>query len=306
MEDVTDAVFRRLCRSVGAQVCVTEFVNVEALVAGIPRALKKIHLAPDDEPTAIQIYGSNPSTLLEAARIAQAAGASFIDINCGCWIPRIAQRGAGAGWLKEPDAMVDMARQVVNAVSLPVTVKTRIGVGKERDMPIVDVARRLEDVGVAALALHCRTALMRHDGAADWSWAARTQAAVRMPVWVNGDIRTAADVKRALTETGCAGAMVGRGALSYPWIFREARALLDRGEVLAPATLKERVDFCRRQLRANVAERGESNGVQCLRRHLSGYFDALPEGGRLRKSLNETFTLERSLEVLDRFTQEAA
>src|SRR5688572_18430820 len=178
MEDVSDAVFRRLCRDLGAELCVTEFVNAEGLLRGSRIAKRKITLAPDDRPTAIQVYGSDPERLVEAARIAEAAAPSYIDINCGCWVPQIAGRGAGAGWLRDPDAMVAMARRVVEAVSLPVTVKTRIGWGPESHMPIVELAPRLEDAGVRALTIHCRTAQMGHSGAADWSWAARAQSAV--------------------------------------------------------------------------------------------------------------------------------
>src|SRR5271165_3172706 len=205
MEDVTDVVFRRLCRKHGATVAMTEFVNVEGLLRGCRNARRKIELADDDELTAIQIYGSNPERLAEAARFAERAEPLFIDINCGCWVPKIAGRGAGAGWLRDPDAMVAMARLVVSSVSLPVTVKTRVGLGPESRMPIVDLARRLEDAGVAALTIHCRTAAMGHSGAAEWSWAARAREVVSVPVLVNGDVRTAQDAARALAETGCAG-----------------------------------------------------------------------------------------------------
>ncbi len=306
MEDVSDPVFRRLCRSVGAHLCVTEFVNVDALTAGCLKTRRKLSLAPEDQPTGIQIYGSDPATLMEAAQLAEAAAPAFIDINCGCWIPRIAKRGAGAGWLRDPDKMVEMAAQVVRAVRLPVTVKTRIGLGSEAQMPIVELARRLADVGVKALALHCRTAAQRHDGEADWRWAERAQAAVRIPVLVNGDIRSAEDAVRALRVTGCAGVMVGRGAMLYPWLFREARALLDGAAPLPPATLEERVAFCRVQLVANVAARGESNGVQCIRRHLVGYFGALPGGEALRQALNRTGSLESCLRLLDVFAEGSA
>ncbi|KYF55894.1 dihydrouridine synthase, partial [Sorangium cellulosum] len=209
MEDVTDAVFRRICRELGAELCVTEFVNVEGLLRGCKTARRKLALSAGDQPTAIQIYGANPERLAEAARVAEQAGPAFLDINCGCWVPKIAGRGAGAGWLRDPEAMVAMARLVVRTVSLPVTVKTRIGWGPESHMPIVDLARRLEDAGVAALTIHCRTAQMGHSGAADWSWAARAREVVSIPVVVNGDIKTADDAARALQETGCAGVMVG-------------------------------------------------------------------------------------------------
>ena len=271
MEDVTDAAFRRLCRSLGAEVCVTEFVRAEKLLRGEERARKKIALAADDQPTAVQIYGPDAERLAEAARAAERVEPAFVDINCGCWVPRVAGRGAGAGWLREPAAMVAMARRVVGMVALPVTVKTRIGWGGEEQMPIVDLARRLEDTGISAITLHCRTARMGHEGAADWSWARRVREVVSIPVIVNGDVTSAEAVRRALDETRCAGVMIGRAAISHPWIFREARALLDRGEHLAPPTAAERREIYRSHLAANVATRGERYGVQVTRRHIRGY-----------------------------------
>lgn len=299
MEDVSDAVFRRLCRANGADLCVTEFVNVEGLLRGCRNARKKITLDPDDTPTAIQIYGSDPARLAEAARIAEEALPAYIDINCGCWVPKIAGRGAGAGWLRNPSAMVEMARLVVNTVSMPVTVKTRIGLGPESDMPIVDLARRLEDVGVAALTIHCRTAQMGHSGAADWTWAAKAREVVKIPVIVNGDVKTADDVRRALAETGAAGVMIGRAAIDHPWVFREARALLEQGVELAPPTKEERLALCREHLRMNVAERGEPFGVRVTRRHLTGYLRGLPGAAQLRRTLLFCDTLEGCLEILD-------
>lgn len=299
MEDVSDVVFRRLCRALGAELCYTEFVNVEGLLRGCRRARRKMVLPADDTPTAIQIYGSDPERLAEAARVAEAAEPAFIDINCGCWVPKIAGRGAGAGWLRDPAAMVAMTRMVVESVSLPVTVKTRVGWGPESEMPIVDLARRLEDAGVAALTIHCRTAQMGHNGAADWSWAARAREVVKIPVIVNGDIRSAEDAERALRETGCAAVMVGRMAIEHPWLFREARALLDRGERLPPPTPEERLDLCRRHLVANVEARGEHGGVRVTRRHLSGYLRGLPGAAALRRELLFCDTLAGCLDILD-------
>jgi tRNA-dihydrouridine synthase B len=299
MEDVTDTVFRRLCRKNGATVGMTEFVNVEGLLRGCRNAKRKVQLAPDDELTGVQIYGSDPERLAEAARVAEEAHPLFIDINCGCWVPKIAGRGAGAGWLRDPAAMVAMARLIVSRVSIPVTVKTRIGLGPESHMPIVDLARRLEDSGIAALTIHCRTAQMGHSGAADWSWAARARQVVRIPVLVNGDVRAAADAKRAIEETGCSGVMVGRRAIEHPWIFREARALLERGEEVAPPSTAERLALCREHLVANVAQRGQPFGVHCTRRHLAGYLKGLPGAALLRQRLNACDTLEGCLEILN-------
>ena len=306
MEDVTDAVFRKLCREHGAELCVTEFVNVEGLLRGCRNAKRKLQLGEGDQPTAIQIYGSNPERLAEAATFAEAAGPAFIDINCGCWVPKIAGRGAGAGWLRDPAAMVAMARMVVERASIPITVKTRIGLGPESDMPIVDLARRLEDAGVAALTIHCRTAQMGHSGNADWSWAARAREVVSIPVVVNGDIKSAADAKRALDETGCAGVMVGRYAIEHPWIFAEARALLDRGVEIPGPTPEERLTLCREHLVANVAYRGEPFGVRVTRRHLSGYLHGLRGAAALRRKLLFCDSLEGCLSILAEAGQELA
>jgi len=306
MEDVTDVVFRRLCRKLGATIAMTEFVNVEGLLRGCRNAARKTRLAPDDDLTAIQIYGSNPERLAEAARVAEQAQPLFIDINCGCWVPKIAGRGAGAGWLRDPAAMVAMARLVAGSVSLPVTVKTRIGLGPESRMPVVDLARRLEDAGAAAITIHCRTAQMGHGGAADWSWAARAREVVGIPVMVNGDVRSADDAKRAIEETGCEGVMVGRRAIEHPWIFREARALLDRGDHVPPPTAEERLALCREHLVANVEQRGEPHGVHCTRRHLAGYLKGLHGAASLRRELNGCDSLEGCLRILDGAGERAA
>ena len=304
MEDVTDEVYRRLCRALGADLCVTEFVNVEGLLRGCKKAAKKITLAPHDQPTAIQIYGSDPSRLAEAAAVAEAAEPAFIDINCGCWVPKIARRGAGAGWLRDPDAMVRMAEMVVKNVALPVTVKTRIGYDKGSEMPIVDIVRRMEDVGVRQVTIHCRTAKAGHNGPAHWIWARKAQQAVSIPIIVNGDIRSAQDAKRAIEETGCAGVMVGRRAIEHPWIFREARALLDHGREVPPPTSGERLNMARKLLRESVALRGEPRGVYCTRRFLSGYIRGLHGAAVLRRELFQLESLSESLEVIDRYEQQ--
>ncbi|HVJ93572.1 MAG TPA: tRNA dihydrouridine synthase DusB [Labilithrix sp.] len=306
LEDVSDAVFRRICRGLGAEITVTEFVNVEGLLRGCRNARRKIALADDDVLTAIQIYGSDPERLAEAARFAEQAEPLFIDINCGCWVPKIAGRGAGAGWLRDPTAMVAMAKMVVQSVSLPVTVKTRIGLGPESHMPIVDLARRLEDAGVSALTIHCRTANMGHTGSADWTWAMRAREAVSIPVLVNGDVKSAEDAKRAIESTGCAGTMIGRRAIEHPWIFREAFALIREGRTIAPPTDEERIELCKQHLAANVEARGEPYGVRCTRRHLSGYLSGLRGAAQLRRELNSCDSLEGCLAILETYRARAA
>jgi tRNA-dihydrouridine synthase B len=306
LEDVSDVVFRRLCRGLGAEITVTEFVNVEGLLRGCRNARRKIQLADDDVLTGIQIYGSDPERLAEAARFAEQAEPLFIDINCGCWVPKIAGRGAGAGWLRDPTAMVAMAKMVASSVALPVTVKTRIGLGPESHMPIVDLARRLEDAGVAAITIHCRTAHMGHSGAADWSWAMRAREVVSIPVLVNGDVRSAEDAHRAIESTGCAGVMIGRRAIEHPWIFREVKSYLRDGVLLPPPTDQERIDLCKHHLIANVEARGEPRGVQCTRRHLSGYLSGLRGASQLRRELNTCDTLDGCLAILDGWVSRAA
>lgn len=306
MEDVSDAVFRRVCRARGAELCVTEFVLADELAVGQRDAVRKITLAANDRPTAIQIYGADPRLLAEAASIAERAEPAYLDVNCGCWVPKVARGGAGAGWLRDPDAMVAMARQIVRRVALPVTVKTRIGWGDEDTMPIVDLARRLEDAGVRALTIHCRTAKMGHAGQADWRWARRAREAVSIPVIVNGDVRTALDAERALDSTGCAGVMIGRRAIEHPWIFREIRARLDRTGHVAPPSTGERIDCAREHLLAIAEEHGPRRAVRAMRRYYPGYLSGITDAAIVRKELERTPTLEGTLQVLERAREDAA
>jgi nifR3 family TIM-barrel protein len=310
MEDLTCAVFRRVCRARGADLCFTEFALAEALLDNQAEALRKISLAPDDSPTAIQIYGADSARLAEAASVAEAQRPAFIDINCGCWVPKVARGGAGAGWLRDPDAMVAMARMVVQRVKLPVTVKTRIGWGDEAEAPIVQLARRLEDVGVRAITVHCRTARMGHTGTADWSWAGRVQQAVRIPVIVNGDVRTANDCQRALEATGCAGVMIGRRALENPFVFREARARLDHKPKPSAPSLAERADLCREQLLLFEQAHGPRRALRAMRewfpRYLRGLSASKLDSKAWLDELQRCPDVPAVLEALDGLVQDAA
>jgi nifR3 family TIM-barrel protein len=298
MEDVTDIPFRAICREMGADLTFTEFVNVDMLLAGAANVRRKIELGPEEGPTVgIQIYGANPETLAQAAEVAEAAGPLLIDINCGCWVPKIARRGAGSAWLRDVPAMAAMAARIVRSTSLPVTVKTRLGWGDSPPRPD-EMARRLEDAGVAAITLHCRTALQGHEGRADWTWAARVRDAVRIPVIVNGGVEKADDVLRAFDETGCAGVMIGRAALNHPWIFREVRQLR-RGDLPTFSSVRERLDLCRRHLGECVSARGERRGVLGFRKHLQGYLSGVPDGMELRRALMADETLAGNLELFD-------
>lgn len=304
MEDVSDAAFRSICRARGAELAVTEFVHERALREGKPDATRKITLAAHDTPTAIQIYGADPAGLEEAASIAERAGPVYLDINCGCWVPKVARGGAGAGWLKDPQAMVAMAARIVKRVALPVTVKTRIGWGDEAEMPIVDLARRLEDAGVRAITVHCRTAMMGHEGEADWRWAARVREAVRIPVVVNGDIVSAEHAHRALHTTGAAGVMIGRRAIVHPWIFREVRARLDRAPNdprprLAPPTPEERLAACRDHLLALREDRHEHAALRAAKRYYGGYLEGMTGKRILVRQLVESRSLSEAFEHLE-------
>lgn len=306
MEELSCAIFRRICRARGADICVTEFALADKLVEGDETALRKITLADDDAPTAIQIYGANPERLAEAASIAEAQQPAFIDINCGCWVPKVARGGAGAGWLRDPDAMVAMAAMVVRRVSLPVTVKTRLGWGDEAELPIGTLAQKLEAVGVRAITLHCRTARMGHSGQADWSWARRVRELVEIPVIVNGDVRTANDAQRALESTGCAGVMIGRRALEHPFVFREVRARLDHKPKVAAASVSERLALCREHLLLLQQAHGPTRALRAMGQWFPRYLGRLPDAPAWLRELRACPSVEAVLETLDCFGEEAS
>jgi hypothetical protein len=259
MEDVSDTIFGASAGGLGADACYTEFVTVDSLLLGCQRNKRRAVLAEDDRPTAIQIYGADPARLVEAARIAEEAGPAFIDINCGCWVPRIARRGAGAGWLRDPEAMVAMVAQVVRAVSLPVTVKTRIGLGPEDQMPIVELAPRLEDVGVRALTVHCphgEDGLHGHGGLAVGGPGAGGGAHARHREWGHPDggghpARAGGDGLRGHD----AGARRHRAPVGVP---RGEGAA--RGPDPGPPTPAERLGLLREHLLANAATRKRAGG----------------------------------------------
>lgn len=301
MEDVTDEVFRSICRARGADLCVTEFVNADGLVRGAVEATQKITLSAQDSPTAIQIYGADPERLAHAAELAARAEPAFVDLNCGCWVPKVARTGAGAGWLGEPDAMIAMAQLVVSRVALPVTVKTRIGTGREGvdAMPIVELAKRLEGAGVRAITIHCRVAKKGHDGKADWSWAQKARAAVSIPVIVNGDVRSADDAERALGQTRCAGVMIGRRAIEHPWVFRECRQQLDGRGIHPRPTHRERVSLAKEHLLALRDARGERAAVRAMRGLYPGYLAGVPDATTVLRRLPSILESAQALDVLD-------
>jgi tRNA-dihydrouridine synthase B len=236
MEDVTDLPFRVVCKRLGADIVYTEFVNSEGLVRGSGKTRQKMAFWEEERPLGIQIYGGDIAAMAGAAQLAESFTPDLIDINCGCWVKDVALRGAGAGLLRDLPRMERMAKTVVNAVRVPVTLKTRLGWDSET-IRIVDVARMCEQVGIAALTVHCRTRAQGHSGLVDYSWIPRIKEAVSIPVIVNGDIVTPQDVRDVFLTTGADAVMIGRGAIANPWIFSQARHFLSTGELLPEPTV---------------------------------------------------------------------
>lgn len=304
MEDVSERPFRRLCRRHGADMVYTEFVSSEGLIRSAARTQAKIVLAPDEHPVGIQLYGNREEALVEAAVLAAAAGPELIDINFGCPAKKIACKkegvGAGAGLLRDPDLLLRLTRAVVRSVRLPVTVKTRMG-WDDQTVIIEDLARRLEDAGVAAITLHARTRCQGYKGQADWSWIERVKRAVTIPVIGNGDVREPHDARRMFEETGCDGVMIGRGAIGNPWLFGRARALLEGRPDPGPPTLLQRVEAYLELLDAAVEEKGEPRGVYEMRKHLSGFVKEVHGVHALRNRIMQERTREAVRERIAEF-----
>ncbi|MDA0334123.1 MAG: tRNA-dihydrouridine synthase family protein, partial [bacterium] len=246
MEDVSEHPFRLVCRQLGADMVYTEFVNAEGLLREDPngprRTSHKLDFTDAERPLGIQIYGASELSMEEAARIATAREPDLIDINCGCWVSNVALRGAGAGLLRDLPQMRQVVRRVRSATHLPVTVKTRLG-WDAASIQIIEVAKMLEDEGVQALAVHCRTRAQGHKGDVDYSWIPRIKAAVRIPVILNGDIVSPQTARKAFDDTGCDAVMIGRAAIRHPWLFREIRHHLETGELLPAPTPRERAEL---------------------------------------------------------------
>ncbi len=300
MEEVTGRSYRSLCRRYGADMVYTEFVSSEALIRSVAKSRGKLLLAPDEHPVGIQIYGNRPEALVEAARMSEAVGPDLIDINFGCPAKKVAGKGAGSGMLRDPDLLVELTASVVRSVSLPVTVKTRLG-WDDASIVIVELARRLEEVGIAALTIHARTRKQMFQGEADWDWIRQVKEAVSIPVIGNGDIRSPQDVAQMFASTHCDAVMIGRAAIGNPWIFHRARQFLDTGVDPGPPSLQEQIEIYEHLLGEAILEKGEPRAVLEMRKHLSRLLRGLPNVARVRASALQETTREgvrQSLEPL--------
>lgn len=300
MEDVTDRSFRLLCKEQGADMTYSEFVSADALIRNIASTTRKLSIDPAERPTAIQIYGRDPDTMAEAARIAEGARPDIIDINFGCPVKKVAGKGAGAGMLRNIPKMLEITRAVVDAVNTPVTVKTRLGWDHESKI-IVDLAEQLQDCGISAITVHGRTRSQMYTGTADWEMIARVKENQRLkiPVIGNGDISTPESACEAFDRYGVDGVMVGRASIGAPWIFHDIKQAI-LGETVSPLPLADRFNLLRRQIRESVDRIDEYRGILHIRRHLaaSPLFKGISHFRETRIRMLQASTLNELMNIL--------
>lgn len=298
MEDVTDPSFRLICREQGAALVYTEFVSAEALVRDIRSTTRKLTINDSERPVAIQIYGREPDAMVQAAQIVEQAGPDIIDLNFGCPVKKVAGKGAGAGMLRDIPKMLDITRRVVNAVSLPVTAKTRLGWDCENKI-ITDLGPRLQDCGIKALAVHGRTRSQMYTGTADWTLIGELKQDPRMeiPIIGNGDITTPEQARDAFDRYGVDAIMIGRASFGAPWIFHDVRSMLDTGS-WTPLSVPEKLKLLKRQIRESIDRIDEYRGILHIRRHLanSPLFKGLPD---FRQTRIRLLRIEKEQELLD-------
>lgn len=301
MEDVTDPAFRLMCKEFGADMVYTEFVSADALIRAVSKTEQKLNISDAERPVAIQIYGRDVDTMVEAARIVEQARPDVIDLNFGCPVKRVAGKGAGAGMLRNIPLMLDITRAVVNAVRLPVTVKTRLGWDADSKI-IVTLAEQLQDCGIAALTIHGRTRAQMYTGEADWTLIGDVKANPRMriPIIGNGDITTPQRARECFDRYGVDGIMVGRASFGRPWIFKEIKHYLQTGEELQGLTLAWKLDVLRREVDDSVRLLDERRGILHVRRHLaaSPLFKGIPN---FRETRIAMLRAETQAELLDIF-----
>ena len=300
MEDVTNPPFRKFCKKYGADWLYSEFVSADALVRSVNKSLKKLTIDETERPVTIQIYGRFIDSMVEAAKIVEEVRPDFIDINFGCPVKRVAQKGAGAGMLKDIPLMVEMTRQIVQAVKIPVTAKTRLGWDCEHII-IEDIAERLQDVGIQALAIHGRTRSQMYSGEADWEPIVRVKnnRRIKIPILGNGDITSPEKAKEAFERYGVDGVMIGRATIGHPWIFKQIRHYFETGELLPDLSVKEQIEVIKEQILLSVEWIDEVRGLLHMRRPMASMFKGLPHFRDLRIRMLQAPTIDVLWEVFD-------
>jgi tRNA-dihydrouridine synthase B len=286
MAGITNHPFRLICRELGAGLVVTELLSSHAIHYKNAKTFGMFDWQDNERPVSVQLFGGDPGLMAEAASVAENHGADIVDLNMGCWVPKVAKNGAGAALLKDVCLAADIVRAMVEAVKVPVTVKIRSG-WDSSDTTAIEFAQRAQDSGAAAIAVHARFASQGFTGRADWSVIRRVKDVVTIPVIGNGDIESAEDARRMMDETGCDGIMIGRAALGNPWIFREIRASFETGEIMQPPTLSERIDVALRHVNLLAADPnvGEERAVKEMRGQLPHYFKGFHGVSKLRCEL---------------------
>ena len=300
MEDVSDPPFRALCKQNGADLMYTEFVSVEGLYRDAVKSMHKLDLYDDERPVGIQFFGADIEHIIDIIPKLEAKKPELIDINFGCPVQKVVCKMAGAGILRDVPLMIRLTEAVVKATNLPVTIKTRLG-WDEDTINIVEVAERLQDVGIKALTIHGRTRAQLYKGEANWEWIAKVKNNPRMhiPVFGNGDIDSPEKALLYRNRYGVDGIMIGRAAIGYPWIFREIKHYFETGEHLAPPTLQERVNAAREHLRRSIDWKGEKVGVVEMRRHYTNYFKGLAGVKEYRSRLVTEYDPANIYAILD-------
>lgn len=286
MEDVSDPPFRKICKKNGADVMFSEFISSEGLIRKAAKSIKKMDIFSYERPIGIQIFGDNINSMKEAALILQEVAPDIIDINYGCPVKKVAGKGAGAALLQDIKKMQQMTAEVVKVTKIPVTVKTRLG-WDEKSIKIVEVAKRLQDTGIAALSIHARTRSQMYKGQADWSYLAKIKndPHIHLPIFGNGDIDSPQKAKECKEKYGVDGVMIGRASIGYPWIFRDIKHYLKTGETLPPPRLRERIETILEHLAFSMKWKGERIGVLEMRRHYANYLRGFPHTKTHRKVL---------------------
>jgi len=300
MEDVSDPPFRALCKQQGADLMYTEFIAAEGLIRDAAKSLHKLDIYDYERPMGIQIFGDKIDVMCDAAAIAEAAGPELVDINFGCPVKKVACKGAGSGALLDIPKMVKMTEEIVKRCSLPVTVKTRLGWDHD-SIKIVEIAQRLQDVGIKALTIHGRTRQQMYKGEADWSWIAKVKEHqdIHIPIFGNGDIDSPEKALEYKNRFGVDGIMIGRAAIGYPWIFKEVKHFFATGEKLPPPDIRERVDVCKKHLAFSVEWKGPKEGIFEMRMHYTNYFRGIQNFKPYRQRLVEAGTYEETVSILE-------